>query len=181
MTREELIISEFESDLQLRSVLSKYKADYATVRRLWLSKYSISEYKNRISRLNRLAKTGSKNPMFGKFGDKHHSYVPVQHTISGYCRVHVPSWYTGPNKSGRVSEHIVKYCEYHGLTEIPQATVVHHINENKKDNSKDNLVLMSIGQHMKHHGLEKARKAQRLAERRRAKDSSKRGEPNNGL
>ena len=43
------------------------------------------------------------------------------------------------------------YCKHHGLPKIPSGHVVHHIDENKDNNSINNLKLITRGEHMKIH------------------------------
>ena len=164
----EKILELFDSGVPINKIISTLHHDFATIKRVLKSKYGDAELKARFKALCAASKIGSRNPMWGKIKEKHHNYVKIQTTLSGYLRTReVPKWYTGANSDGRVLLHILKYCEYNNLTEIPDYMVVHHVDGNKLNNSKENLVLMSIGQHMKHHGLDRARrKEQRLSRKR---------------
>ena len=51
----------------------------------------------------------------------------------------------------KIRYHILKYCEYNNLDKIPNGYVIHHINENKLDFTKENLQMMTIKEHALYH------------------------------
>lgn len=105
-------------------------------------------------------KLGTKNPMFGKHGFKHHNAVPDVR-CSGYKTVFAPSWWRGNTvKSNRIFEHIFVWCSYYGQDQLPRGCVVHHIDLDKDNNNIENLQLLSLSEHMTLHS--EIRKVQRL-------------------
>ena len=92
-------------------------------------------------------------------GEKHHAWKGgVSQLSSGYKLIQAPDWYEGyKDPRGRAPEHIVKYCEYNGLTKVPEGFHVHHRNEDKTDNSKDNLVAQSNSEHASSHAIRRVR------------------------
>lgn len=105
------------------------------------------------------SKIGSKNPMRGKIGGQHHNYKGRlfcdQH---GYILVLKPGWYTGRPLSKHVYEHQVIMARMLGLTEVPEGMHVHHINEDRTDNSPDNLALVTPEGHRSLHARSPLRK-----------------------
>lgn len=75
--------------------------------------------------------------------------------ISGYLYIYKP---THPNsiKSGYVAEHRLVAEEKIGRF-LKNNEVVHHINENKHDNSPDNLQVMTASEHNKLHAIKRKR------------------------
>jgi phage portal protein BeeE len=69
----------------------------------------------------------------------------------GYVRVLRPDWFTGAKSGNYVSEHQVVMCEALGLTGIPKGMVVHHIDQNRANNSVANLQLMTNSAHTELH------------------------------
>lgn len=159
------ILSDFHSDMSGAEIGKKYECDYfRTVRRIWLSKYTEQDLKQRHRRLSALHKIGNLNPMYGKSGYKHHNYKPVHIDVFGYRKVDAPSWYTGSVDKGKVAEHILVACEAAGLTQLPDGHVVHHKDEDKTNNHPDNLEIMLRGTHMvTHRWLRHRKKVQRLS------------------
>ena len=43
------------------------------------------------------------------------------------------------------------FCEYHNIESVPKGFVIHHIDENKDNNSIENLMLLSKSEHSKLH------------------------------
>lgn len=100
-----------------------------------------------------LSKTGSRNPMSGKCGDQHHNFIGVVADGRGYLMVPKPEWYTGRKGSKHVFLHSVVMCEHLGVTKIPEGFVVHHIDQNPKNNDINNLALLTIEAHGKLHSI----------------------------
>jgi hypothetical protein len=113
--------------------------------------YSLSERKRRKAIRYSNSKQGTKNPMHGMIGKTHHNYVGVVSDCKGYLLVLKPDWYTGRKGSKHVFQHHVVVCEKMGLTEIPKGWCVHHCDENKQNNRFDNLVLMTLTDHVRFH------------------------------
>lgn len=63
----------------------------------------------------------------------------------------VPANFTASYKKGYMGEHARVVCECLGLTEIPKGYVVHHVNNDSKDNRFENLVLMTRSEHTSLH------------------------------
>lgn len=164
----EQLLSSFHSDKSGPEIAKQFGYDFhRTLRKLWLAEFGEEVYRERISRLCRQHKVGTKNPMYGKSKEQHHRYKPVHKKTNGYVHVEVPSWYTGPVDKGKVAEHILIACEAAGLTELPEFHVVHHKDENKKNNHPSNLEIMSRGKHMvTHRWLRHQKKVQRLSRKR---------------
>ena len=91
--------------------------------------------------------------MTGKFKDQHQRYKGVVCDSKGYLMVLKPEWFTGRKGSRYVFLHNVVVCEHLGITEIPTKWCVHHCDENPHNNDFDNLVLMSMSDHMRLHHL----------------------------
>ena len=97
------------------------------------------------------SKQGNKNPMWGKTESNHHLYIGDVSDNKGYLMRLKPVWYTGRKKSRHVFVHSIVVCERLGLTEIPRGWVVHHCDFNPYNNSFDNLVLLTVGDHKRLH------------------------------
>jgi hypothetical protein len=114
------------------------------VRRALLEEELRQEKALRYSR----SKVGDKNPMTGKTGDRHHMYKGrLFCDPGGYVLVLKPSWYTGRPGSRHIYEHSVVMAEMMGLTETPAGMHIHHIDEDRQNNSPDNLALVSAAGH----------------------------------
>lgn len=137
---------------------------YRTLRRWWLDLLGPDCLKERASRINRDNQLGSRNSMSGRIGELHPRYVEFSISTQGYRLVDAPAWYTGSTKARKAPEHIIVACEQAGITELDSGEVVHHKDENKLNNSPDNLEIMSRGRHAALHRVAKhRRKVQRLS------------------
>jgi DNA-binding Lrp family transcriptional regulator len=107
--------------------------------------------KERYSKINHYAKLGSKNPMKGKERMEHHN-AKNKTSSSGYLLVWAPDWWEGhrphPN---RAFEHHINWAIAHSKTKVPPKHVIHHKDENKQNNSADNLECMTRAEHMRLH------------------------------
>lgn len=74
------------------------------------------------------------------------------HACGNYVEVRAPQWY-GNKKIRWEYLHRIMYCYYHCLPKIPNGWVVHHIDENRLNNSKENLMLLPACEHSRHHNL----------------------------
>lgn len=68
-----------------------------------------------------------------------------------YNSAKLPDNCTFPYKKGYMGEHSRVVCQNLGLTEIPEGYVVHHVNNDSKDNRFENLVLMTRSEHTSLH------------------------------
>jgi len=78
-------------------------------------------------------------------GKEHPTFI----TARGYVASYAP-WHPRADRNGRVLEHILVWEEATN-TQIPVGFVIHHINGNKTDNRIENLCLMTVSAHVKHH------------------------------
>lgn len=155
------IIQLFYSDLGVRAIMGKYNRDHSTIKKIWLTEFNEAQFRARTSRLCRLHKIGSRNPMSGKSGIDHPRAVERSVKSGGYIEVFTPEWYTGRSDHGKTYEHIIVYCEHNGITEVPTGMVIHHLDENKQNNDPRNLIMLSIQDHRRIHAW--LNKVQRLS------------------
>lgn len=140
-----------KTDLTQREIAAKLGIGWKVVFNRCRSHYSSQYRKERQSRLLAKSKLGNLNPMTGKTGDEHPRYKGVVGDSKGYLMVLKPEWYTGRKGSKHIFEHHKVVCEALGLTSIPKGWAVHHVNEIKTDNVFENLVLMTMRDHVKLH------------------------------
>lgn len=141
------IINLFHSDQPSTTIASQFNVTHTTVENIWKKHFSTTERHDRRLRLSSLVR-----------GERHPQYTGVTIDGRGYRIIYAPDWYTGyKDVRGRAREHLVKYCEYHGLTKIPKGHHVHHRNEDKQDNSFDNLELLSNNEHSVTHATRRKR------------------------
>jgi len=89
------------------------------------------------------SKMGEKNPMTGVSGSQHHNFVGDVEDGRGYLLRRVDGKY--------VFVHRIVMAEALGLSRLPDALHVHHINGDKQDNRLDNLALATNSGHQKLH------------------------------
>ena len=119
--------------------------------------YSTEYRKQRKAVSYRNSKLGTRNPMHGKCGMQHHNYEGVVGDCKGYLMELKPEWYTGRKGSKHVFQHHIVVCVHLGLTQIPAGWHVHHCDHDPHNNSFDNLVLLTAGDHNRlHHALKGA-------------------------
>ena len=109
--------------------------------------------RDRKRRMYKRSKLGTNNPMSGKTGTNHHNFKGVVGDSKGYLLVLKPDWYTGRKGSKHIFQHHEVVCIELNLTEIPKGYVVHHCDHNKTNNSFDNLIVMSMGDHCALHRM----------------------------
>ena len=144
---QDLLREAFYSNLGVTAVGKDLKISYNVIMRYWREWFSLEELRARCSRLNRLHKTGTKNPMYGKCKEEHHNYIGGKITTQGYRQIKAPEWYQGSTDCGQALEHLIVYCDNNRLFKIPEGYVVHHIDEDKLNNSIDNLEMMTRSDH----------------------------------
>lgn len=91
--------------------------------------------------------------MFGKSGLSHPRYQGIVSDNKGYWIVLKPDWYTGRKNSKHVFLHSVVVCENLGWTEIPKGYVVHHCDFDPSNNDFNNLVVLTVAEHMSLHAV----------------------------
>jgi hypothetical protein len=163
------ILNDIHSDMSGEEVAKKYGCSYIpTIRKIWMTEYTVEDIDFRFKRLCALRKLGRQNPMFGKFKDKHHRYKKVHITTQGYRSVEAPRWYLGPtDKNGKALEHIIVACFNARIRKLPEFCIVHHKDENKHNNVASNLEIMNRGKHMvTHRWARHKKKVQRLSRKR---------------
>jgi predicted transcriptional regulator len=105
------------------------------------------------------SKTGSQNAMFGKKNSAHPNYKGRLHCDpDGYVLILKPDWYTGRVGSKHVYEHQVVMAQLLGLTTVPDGMSVHHIDEDKTNNTPENLALVTGAAHRRLHASSPLRK-----------------------
>ena len=108
------------------------------------------ERQKRYSEINRYAKLKS-NPMTGKTRSSHHN-SKVDVVVSGYVTEWAPEWWTGKMPKGnRVHTHQRVWCESNDKTEVPYGMIIHHIDEDKFNNSPENLICLTRREHAQIH------------------------------
>lgn len=93
-----------------------------------------------------VSKTGEKNPMLGKTGTNHHGWKGECDDGYGYLTI---LW-----NGKRQFVHRVVMAQALGLSELPEQWVVHHIDDNPKNNDLDNLALATTSGHQRIHALQ---------------------------
>lgn len=94
------------------------------------------------------SKLGDKNPMTGRTGEDHPNYMGrLFCDPDGYVMVLKPDWYTGRAGSKHLYEHQVVMAQMLGLTSAPEGMHIHHIDEDRTNNSPDNLALVTARGH----------------------------------
>ena len=139
------VLSEFDSEHTIDEVAILCGVSVGSVFNIWREGYGAEACAERKRRLNS--------------GEKHHNWKGgVTHTSRGYKIIRAPSWYKGyVDPAGRAPEHMILWCEYNGKTEVPEGSIVHHRNEDKLDNTKDNLELLSKSEHAATHATKRIR------------------------
>jgi hypothetical protein len=92
------------------------------------------------------SKAGSKNPMKGKTGKKHHNWIGECEDGRGYL--------TCLHNGKRRFVHRVVMAKALGLKELPATLAVHHIDNDPKNNELDNLALVTRAGHTAIHYLQ---------------------------
>lgn len=141
------------TELTLEQIAKRIGSTYKKVQKHVADNYSLEVRRARKSNSYRLSKLGDLNPMLNKAKEQHPRYIGKVSDGKGYILVVKPEWYTGRKASHHVFEHSVVVCLGLGLTEIPRGYCVHHCDENPHNNDFRNLVMLTLQEHRKLHGL----------------------------
>lgn len=95
-----------------------------------------------------LSKVGSKNPMKGKTREQHHNWLGAVDDGYGYLTI--------LHEGKRQFVHRIVMAQALGLSELPEALAVHHIDGDPKNNALDNLALVTKRGHRMIHTLQKS-------------------------
>ena len=113
--------------------------------------YSSDFRRNRKISNYRKSKLGTNNLMTGKTKETHHNYLGDVSDGKGYLMRVRPGWFTGRKGSKHIFVHHLVVCEFLDISAIPKGWCVHHCDFNPHNNEIDNLVLLTMGDHMKLH------------------------------
>lgn len=158
---EERIVEAFKNtELTLEQMATEFSVSYKVVWNTVAKNFSLEERQERKRKNYRTSKLGNKNPMKGKCLQDHHNWRGGEvEDGKGYIMVNKPDWFTARKGSKYVFKHTLVFCEALGLTHLPKGFAVHHIDRDTKNNSIDNLALVTIVGHSKiHSSNRKARK-----------------------
>ena len=152
MFNETVAIDLFESTYKTQKEIG----ELAGVSGPYISVWSIARYdkeflRTRKSECYRQSKLGAKNPMTGKHKEKHPTYKGIIDDGKGYKLILKPDWFTSRKGSKHVYYHQVVYCLDRGLTGIPDGMCIHHIDEDKLNNAKSNLIMLTKKDHSRLH------------------------------
>lgn len=154
------LIQTFQSGDPIKACALLLGTDVDRLRKEWIGIFGKDAYEQRkrqnhstaTSGLNNYQTRNKRNGKMHRNTKKPEEKARVLNKSLGYVSVGAPDWFTGRKDSGgRVHEHVLVYCEANGLTEIPKGYVVHHKNEVKTDNRKENLELLSRADHIRLH------------------------------
>lgn len=141
------------TELTQQQIANKLGIHWKRVFNYVKNNYSVEYRRNRKAISYRNSKLGDKNPMTGKTGEAHPNYKGAVSDGKGYLMIVKPEWYTGRKGSKHIFLHHLVVCENMGLAKIPRGWTVHHCDKNPLNNEFDNLVLITLGDHMKLHAM----------------------------
>ena len=141
----------FHSELTCAEIQKQVPISNSSLLIIWNYYFTPLEIKTRKSKMYAKSKLGDKNPRYGK------ACINAKENVddgNGYTIKVKPNWWTGREGSKYVFEHQLVMCGFLGLTAMPKDFVIHHVNNDRKDNTIDNLALMSKSAHAKLHQRE---------------------------
>lgn len=144
-----------QTELTLAQIAVQSGKSVKAVRKVWMT-YPSAYRASRKSGCYQRSKLADLNPMLGKTLDAHPRYIGVVGDAKGYLMASKPGWYTGRRGSRHVFVHHIVVCEAMGITAIPAGWCVHHCDENPHNNSFDNLVMMTLRDHVRWHSQRRA-------------------------
>lgn len=136
------------TELTIQQIANKLNSTYKRVYTYIKKNYSSEYRKTRKSSCYRNSELGVKNPMLGKTKEQHPNFKGVVSDGKGYLMVNKPTWYTGRKGCKHIFQHHEVVCINLGISEIPRGWQVHHCDKNPLNNSFDNLVLLTMKDHM---------------------------------
>jgi len=139
------------TDLTLQQIADHLKLKLTYVWKKVHDNYSSQYRQERKRNSYRKSKLGASNPMTGKTGSQHHNFIGDVSDGKGYLMRLRPGWYTGRSGSKHIFVHHIIVCESLGITKIPKGFCVHHCDFNPHNNKFSNLVLLTMGDHMRLH------------------------------
>ena len=176
MISESVLKTEYETNKKpIRQIATENKVSVGTVHN-YLKKYGIprrakitEETKAKISE----SKKGRPSPLKGRsrseetrakisLSKKGKTSIVSEYGghekkhASGYTYVFAPD-HPRATKDGYVFKHILAYEKYHDCIVNRDIFCVHHIDGNKENNEKDNLLLMTKSEHMRYHATHRKR------------------------
>lgn len=150
----------FENDeIQLQDISRKLKCSYSVMLKAIRGMYGSEALEVRKSKLYSVSKSGSNNPqslLKREFSNKWKGGKPDDG--NGYSLVFNDGWIEEKSYDGYVFEHQLVMLKALNLHRMPNKGIIHHINHNRKDNSINNLALMTNGAHSRLHSLERIKK-----------------------
>lgn len=145
------------TELTMGAIAAQVGAPYKRVFNYVKSNYSRQFRLTRKRTSYRNSKLGGLNPMFGKIGEAHPNFRYIVEDGKGYLVTLKPVWFTGRKGSKHIFIHHYVVAENLSLQSIPPGWHVHHCDCDTHNNAFDNLVLLTMSDHMRlHHFLEGA-------------------------
>lgn len=137
------------TDLTIAAIAAElglsFKPVYTYIRSSYSKEYQLERKKRSYS----LSKRGSKNPCYGNTA--HNANAQPKSDSKGYLLVVKPAWFAGRVGSRHVFQHSAIWCAFSGRTAVPAGYCIHHCDQDKVNNSYQNLICVSLRDHQKLH------------------------------
>lgn len=134
----------------IKELALDFETSYSTVQHAVSTSLTPERYKAEKALRYSRSKAGNKNPMKGKSGSQHHNYIGDITDKDGHLQRKIAGRY--------VLVHRMVVAQALGLDQLPDWAIVHHIDENKRNNSLDNLALVTrVGHAWLHQGVRSPR------------------------